>query len=149
MSSGAAGPAPSATGEQQGAKRAPEEHDTNQDGVAGGPPPAKVAKPSSGDDEDSKQLDVKAALNGQESCQQQKVTMGEGGGSGGGSGPTDSERVEAEALRSVGLAVGSRLEVMWVLEEDDKSTEKVRRVRCGLCPRKIPSSTHRNDICQC
>lgn len=42
-------------------------------------------------------------------------------------GPTDSEKVEAEELRSLGLAVGSRLEVMWILEDDDKSTEKVKR----------------------
>lgn len=38
---------------------------------------------------------------------------------------TDSQRVEAEALSSVGLSMGDRLEVMWVLEEDDKSIEKV------------------------
>lgn len=113
MSSDAAATTPSATGEQQSSKRASENDSTIQDGVDGGPPPAKVAKPSSSsaDDEDKK-LDVKVALKGE--------------GEGSRSRPTDSERVEEEALRSVGLAVGSRLEVMWVLEDDDKSVEKVR-----------------------
>ena len=121
MSSDAAAPTPTATGEQQGSKRAPEKDSSNQDGVDGGPPPAKVAKPgsASADDEDAK-LDVKAALKGQD-----KKDAVEGSRSG----PTDSERVEEEALRSVGLAVGSRMEVMWVLEDDDKSVEKVRRGR--------------------
>lgn len=38
---------------------------------------------------------------------------------------TDSERIEEEALRELGLAVGTRMEVMWLLEEEEKSTEKV------------------------
>lgn len=40
---------------------------------------------------------------------------------------SDSERVEAEALNVVGLSVGDRLEVMWILEEDGKSTEKASK----------------------
>lgn len=46
---------------------------------------------------------------------------------------TDSERVEAEELSSLGLTVGARLEVMWLLEDDESSTEKVRMMHqsCG------------------
>lgn len=46
--------------------------------------------------------------------------------------PTDSERIEAEELSSLGLTVGARLEVMWLLEDDESSTEKVQMMHQRL-----------------
>lgn len=94
--------------ERKGTKRAPEENideklaDGPTNGGETGPPPTKAAKPNLSPGED-----MKPPVTAQ------------------GTGPTDSERVEAEALNSLGLAVGVRLEVMWLLEDDDKSVEKV------------------------
>lgn len=99
----------------KGTKRAPEEErETQQDepvnGDETGPPPTKTAKPNPSPGEDMSPPapgGVVVAVKAE------------------GTGPTDSERVEAEALSSLGLAVGTRLEVMWLLEDDDKSVEKV------------------------
>lgn len=81
-------------------------------------PPAKVAKTST---ESTKKAatPAKAESSAEETVAKtgaEKVTS---------AGSTDSDRVEEEALREVGLTVGTRIEVMWLLEEDDKSTEKV------------------------
>eukprot|EP00903_Cladosiphon_okamuranus_P015465 g14280.t1 len=104
--------------EGKGTKRGPEENEekagngsVNDDQTA--PPPAKAAKPNpspaAGEDVSppaAGEVAVAVAVKAE------------------GAGPTDSERVEAEALSSLGLAVGTRLEVMWLLEDDEKSVEK-------------------------
>lgn len=96
--------------EGKGTKRGPEEtmekreNEPANGGDQTGPPPTKTAKPNPSPSAGGAVVEVKA----------------EGTGT-----TTDSERVEAEALGSLGLAVGTRLEVMWLLEDDDKSVEKV------------------------
>lgn len=121
MSSAAAGAtrtSPTKQGNGNGSKRPHEEQplDTPADGKGTGPPASKMSKPNSS--EDKKKDEV-------------QPTPASGGGvivpvKAEGAQPTDSERVEAECLQSLGLAVGTRLEVMWLLEDDDKSVEKVR-----------------------
>lgn len=111
------------TSEQQagkGTKRGPEEdQEKAENGPASGDqtgrPPTKAAKPnpSPAGDED---MSTPAAAGGGVAVAVAKAE---------GTGPTDSERVEVEALSSLGLAVGTRLEVMWLLEDDEKSVEKV------------------------
>lgn len=98
----------------KGTKRGPEEAKEKQetepaDGDQTGPPPTKTAKPNP-----SPAVEEMAAGGGVAVAVKAE-----------GAAPTDSERVEAEALSSLGLAVGTRLEVMWLLEDDDKSVEKV------------------------
>lgn len=121
MSSGQVSePTPNVTGEGKGVKRAPEEQQQEEEeqekGVGGDSPPTKTTKltPPTGD---NTSIDVPADEQEKERGGVAVAAVAR---------PTDSERVEAETLRSLGLAVGTRLEVMWLLEEDDKSVEKVR-----------------------
>lgn len=106
---------------EKGTKRAPEEQTEEKEqgepanGDATGPPPAKMARPNPSSAGESGATPPAAA--GGAPVVAGKAEGGE---------PTDSERVEAEALHSLGLAVGTRLEVMWLLEDDEKSVEKVR-----------------------
>lgn len=138
---------PNITGEGKGVKRAPEEkqeHQERQGGQKheegeeaqekGGPgkravsastPPTKLAKPNPFDN---------AAAGSTSSSSSGGLAPGKGledrgaaEAQGRGAGSSDSEKVETEALRSLDLAVGTRLEVMWVLEDGDESVEKVRR----------------------
>lgn len=96
--------------EGKGAKRGPEESeerpevDPSKSDVTS-PPPTKTAKPNPS----SPSVDMSSP----------------GGVAVEVKAETDSARVEAEALSSLGLAVGTRLEVMWLLEDGDKSVEKV------------------------
>lgn len=126
-----ASPPNSAAENGKGVKRSPEQHDQQEDhhqqqqrGGDAVPPPSKTAKlnpPSDG--HGAEKQDAEAP--------------------GGGvveSPPTDSERVEMEALSSMGLEVGTRLEVLWVLEDEDKSVEKVRRVT-SYFPRVLHTPT--------
>ena len=113
---------PSASAENKGTKRAPEEQEKDSkelDELANddetGPPPAKAAKPNPSSDGDTP-----AAAASPAPGEPVVAVKAEGGE------PTDSQRVESEALQSLGLAVGTRLEVMWLLEDDEKSVEKVR-----------------------
>lgn len=123
---GAAGTSPIKQGNGTGSKRPHEEQplDTPADGNGTGPPASKTSKPNSSEDDNRKD-------------EAQPTPASSGGGGvvvpvkAEGAQPTDSERVEAECLRSLGLAVGTRLEVMWLLEDDDKSVEKVIFRRCA------------------
>lgn len=60
--------------------------------------------------------------------------------------PTDSERLEAEELSSLGLTVGARLEVMWLLEDDDSSIEKVSMMHQRLVGKYRCSTT--TTVCE-
>lgn len=118
----------------KGTKRGPEEAKEKQetepaDGDQTGPPPTKTAKPNPSPAVDMGGVAVAVKAEG--------------------AAPTDSERVEAEALSSLGLAVGTRLEVMWLLEDDDKSVEKVSDTQQAavvvfprLNDRSPPAGTH-------
>lgn len=133
-------------GDGKGTKRSPDQkkHEKGQEqGESGnvdettGPPPTKTAKlnPSSSSEDKT----VSPARPPAAPAAAPAEAAAGGGGAGGvtvavkaeGAGPTDSEKVEAEALRSLGLAVGTRLEVMWLLEDDDKSVDKVRGQSLG------------------
>eukprot|EP00752_Nemacystus_decipiens_P004364 g3988.t1 len=97
----------------KGTKRGPEEteeerQDQPANGDHAGPPPTKAAKPTPSPAGEDTSSSAGVAVAAKAECAE----------------PTDSERVEAEALSSLGLAVGTRLEVMWLLEDDDKSVEK-------------------------
>ena len=112
MSSGQ--PAQCTTRDSKGVKRAPEQQEQNIEDIR--PPPSKISKQNP-DDEDSSKLD--SSLNSVHSEESEVAVKA-------GKVPTDSERVEAEALSSLGLTVEERLEVMWLLEDDESSVEKVR-----------------------
>lgn len=121
------------TAADKGTKRASEEQNEEKkpedpaNGDQTGPPPAKMAKPNPSSAGVESSATPPAAAGGEPVV----AAKAEGGK------PTDCERVEAEALQSLGLAVGTRLEVMWLLEDDEKSVEKVRsesRRSCRLSP---------------
>lgn len=123
--SSSAGPAAAKEDVGKGTKRSPEappETQTLNDKEIG-PSTPKTAKPNPpADDGDGKGEGKTAPARGaSESAPEATAVTAKADASG----PSDSERVEAEALRSLGLAVGTRLEVMWLLEEEDKSIEKV------------------------
>lgn len=110
------------TGDGKGVKRAPEEQPSGEQDVdrSSYPPAAKTVKSNPAaaaiaSDNKGYATAVDSREREQDEVQDPKNAAGS----------TDSERVEAEALLSLGLSVGTRLEVMWLLEEDGKSNEKV------------------------
>ncbi|CAM9622809.1 unnamed protein product [Ectocarpus sp. 4 AP-2014] len=114
---GATGTSPTKQGNGNGSKRPHEEQPLNTpaDGKGTGPPPSKTSKANSSEDKKKDEVQPTPASGGGRAVVPVKAE---------GAQPTDSERVEAECLRSLGMAVGTRLEVMWLLEDDDKSVEK-------------------------
>lgn len=124
--SSSAEPGTAREGTGKGTKRSPEEQPESQvtSGNDIGPPTTKIAKPNPPASDEDKNQEAQAATTTASTGAGAVVTVKPQG-----AGPTDSERVEAEALRSLGLGVGTRLEVMWLLEDDDKSVEKVRAHR--------------------
>lgn len=119
--SSSAGPEAAKEDTSKGTKRSPEEQSEGKaaSGAEISPPAPKTAKPNPPPaDEDKTE---KATAAGAAAAAVGAVVAGKPQNAG----PTDSERVEAEALSSLGLGVGTRLEVMWLLEEDEKSVEKV------------------------
>ncbi|CAM9165934.1 unnamed protein product [Ectocarpus fasciculatus] len=114
---GATGTSSIKQGNDKGSKRPHAEQtlDTPADDNGTGPPASKASKPNSSGDKKKDEAQPTPAAGAGEVVVPVKAE---------GAQPTDSERVEAECLRSLGLAVGTRLEVMWLLEDDDKSVEK-------------------------
>lgn len=138
MSAEAPAEASNITGAGKGVKRPPESDDTTKkDGEKGDDsesltsfPAAKIARTST--DPTKKTPTPSAGERPADDSTAESVD-----GKGVTRQPTDSDRVEEEALREIDLNIGDRLEVMWLLEEEDKSTEKVSETKgmaaCAHC----------------